>query len=170
MSNRSSALTARILHRYLGFFLAGIMAVYAVSGIVMIFRNTDFLKNIETHERQIAPGLDGAAAAEALNLRSDRVERTEGSVIHFRGVAYDASSGTATITRKELPYVLDKMTDLHKATTDSTFFYFNIFFGLALLFFVLSAFWMFLPAWPILRKGLVYTAAGIILTLVLLFV
>ena len=35
---------ARVWHRYLGFFLAGIMAVYAVSGVVMIFRNTDFLK------------------------------------------------------------------------------------------------------------------------------
>lgn len=34
----------RIIHRYLGFFLAGIMAVYAVSGMVMVFRTTDFLK------------------------------------------------------------------------------------------------------------------------------
>lgn len=34
----------RIIHRYLGFFLAGIMAVYALSGIIMIFRDTDFLK------------------------------------------------------------------------------------------------------------------------------
>ncbi len=170
MANRQSALTARILHRYLGFFLAGIMAVYAVSGIIMIFRNTDFLKNIETTERQIAAGLEPAGAAEALNLRNDRVEKIEGDVVYFPGVAYDSRTGTATITRKELPYVLDQMTSFHKATTDSTFFYFNIFFGLSLLFFVLTAFWMFLPAWPIMRKGLVYTAVGIILTLVLLFV
>ena len=34
----------RIYHRYLVFFLAGIMAVYAVSGVVMIFHDTDFLK------------------------------------------------------------------------------------------------------------------------------
>ena len=34
--------TMRVYHRYLGFFLAGIMAVYAISGIVMIFRDTDF--------------------------------------------------------------------------------------------------------------------------------
>lgn len=33
-----------IFHRYLGFFLAGIMIVYAVSGIVLTFRNTDYLK------------------------------------------------------------------------------------------------------------------------------
>ncbi|MGB3800197.1 MAG: hypothetical protein WA952_10315 [Lewinella sp.] len=170
MANQSSALTARILHRYLGFFLAGIMAVYAISGIVLIFRNTDFLQNISTSERQIEAGLEPAAAATALNLRNDRVERTEGETVYFRGVAYDRATGVATITRKELPYVLDKMTDLHKANTNSTFFYFNIFFGLSLLFFVLTAFWMFLPSWPILRKGLIYTAAGIVLTLILLFV
>ena len=34
-------MTFRILHRYLGFFLAGIMMIYAVSGITLIFRNTD---------------------------------------------------------------------------------------------------------------------------------
>lgn len=34
----------RIYHRYLGYFLAGIMAVYAISGLTMIFRDTDFLK------------------------------------------------------------------------------------------------------------------------------
>lgn len=32
----------RIYHRYPAFFLAGIMAVYAVSGTILIFRNTDF--------------------------------------------------------------------------------------------------------------------------------
>lgn len=36
--------TMRVIHRYLGFFLAGIMAVCATSGIIMIFRTTDFLK------------------------------------------------------------------------------------------------------------------------------
>jgi uncharacterized iron-regulated membrane protein len=39
----------RIYHRYLGFFLAGIMAIYSVSGIIMIFRDTDFLKK-ENHK------------------------------------------------------------------------------------------------------------------------
>ena len=34
----------RITHRYLGYFLAGIMAVYAVSGVLLVYRDTDFLK------------------------------------------------------------------------------------------------------------------------------
>jgi len=31
-------MTFRILHRYLGYFLAGIMMVYALSGIALIFK------------------------------------------------------------------------------------------------------------------------------------
>ena len=50
MNNKPSKVTMRVLHRYLGFFLAGIMAVYALSGIVLIFRDTDFLKSEQTVE------------------------------------------------------------------------------------------------------------------------
>jgi len=44
----------RIYHRYLGFFLAGIMAIYALSGIVLIFRDTNFLKQ-ERMAKQMHP-------------------------------------------------------------------------------------------------------------------
>ena len=47
----------RIYHRYLGFFLAGIMAVYAISGIILIFRDTDFLKQEKLVQKQLEPGL-----------------------------------------------------------------------------------------------------------------
>ncbi len=47
----------RVYHRYLGFFLAGIMAVYSISGIILIFRETDFLKKEKQITRQLNPGL-----------------------------------------------------------------------------------------------------------------
>ena len=37
----------RIIHRYLGFYLAGIMAVYSISGVSLIFRKTDAFKKAE---------------------------------------------------------------------------------------------------------------------------
>ena len=40
----------RILHRYVGFFLAGIMSVYALSGIVLIFRDGDTFKSEIQHK------------------------------------------------------------------------------------------------------------------------
>jgi len=48
----------RIYHRYLGFFLAGIMAVYATSGVVMTFRDTDFLKRQKQIEKKRGQGLN----------------------------------------------------------------------------------------------------------------
>lgn len=160
----------RIIHRYLGFFLAGIMAIYAISGIIMIFRNTDFLKVEEKFERTIAANLDAAAVGQETGNRRLSFERTEGDVAYFRDGSYNKATGEISYTTKELPFVLEKMEHLHKATTNDPLFFLNIFFGLSLLFFVISAFWMYMPGGPVLRKGLWFTAGGIVLTLILLLV
>ncbi|UZT99939.1 hypothetical protein ODZ84_10400 [Chryseobacterium fluminis] len=47
----------RITHRYLGYFLAGIMAVYAFSGVLLIYRDTDFLKKEKKYDKVIAKDL-----------------------------------------------------------------------------------------------------------------
>jgi len=165
-----SSTKVRVIHRYLGFFLAGIMAIYAISGIVMIFRNTDFLKVDEKVELSLATNLEGEALGQELRMRGFRAERTEGDVIYFKNGKYNKATGQASYVKKELPFVLDKLTHMHKATTDDPLFFLNIFFGLSLMFFVISAFWMYLPSGPILRKGLWFTAGGIVLTMILLLV
>ena len=159
----------RIFHRYLGFFLSGIMAVYAISGIVMIFRETEFLKSERELERQLAVSLPDAEVGSTLRIKEFKVERSEGSLIYFREGTYDKKTGLAKFKAKQLPYVLDKMTKLHKATTNRPLFFLNIFFGVALLFFVLSAFWMFMPKTEVFRKGLYFALGGIVLTLILVF-
>jgi len=159
----------RIFHRYLGFFLSGIMAVYAISGIVMIFRETEFLKSERELERQLAVDLPDAEVGSTLRIKEFKVERSEGSMIYFREGTYDKKTGLAKFKAKQLPYVLDKMTKLHKATTNRPLFFLNIFFGVALLFFVLSAFWMFMPKTEVFRKGLYFALGGIVLTLILVF-
>lgn len=160
----------RILHRYLGFFLAGIMAVYAISGIVLIFRDTDFLKSDVTEEVKIAPNLEKEKIGKALEMRRFEVKREAGNMVYFENGDYDKSTGVAHITYKELPYVLDKMTHLHKASSEDPLYYLNIFFGFSLLFFVISAFWMYMPKTSIFKRGMLFTLGGIVLTLVLLFV
>lgn len=162
--------TVRILHRYLGFFLAGIMAVYAISGVILIYRNTDFLKRDYVEEKALATDLAPEQVGKELRIKNFTVDRTEGQVMYFAGGSYDAVTGQAVHTVKRLPFVLDKMAHLHKANTKSPLYYFNISFGVALLFFVVSAFWMFMPGSDILRKGLLFSAVGIVLTLLLLFV
>ena len=160
----------RIIHRYLGFFLAGIMAVYALSGVVLIFRQTDFLKQELTVKETLAASLSAEELGKELKIKDLKVKETTGDVWYFEQGSYDQKTGVATYTKKELPYVLNKMTKLHKATTKSPVYWLNIFFGVALLFFVISAFWMFMPATSVFRKGLYFALAGVVLTLVLLFV
>ena len=170
MSIRSSALQARVLHRYLGFFLVGIMAMYAITGVTLIFRNTDTFKNTTAFAKTVEPGLDAEALGKTLEIRRLEITKTEGNVAYFKEGTYDVATGEANYELKELPFVLGKLTKLHKATTDSPLYWLNIFFGVSLLFFVVSAIWMYLPGGPVLRKGLLFTAAGMVLVLVMLFV
>ncbi len=159
----------RVWHRYLGFFLAGIMAVYALSGIVLIFRDTDTFKKVSHIEKSLAPGLEAEALGEALEIRRFRVEKEDDSTLYFKDGSYNKVSGQAEYTLKELPFLLDKMTHLHKATSSRPLAFLNIFFGLSLLFFVISAFWMYFPGTDVFKKGLLFAGVGLLFALALVF-
>jgi len=165
----TTGLRMRIIHRYLGFFLVGIMAMYAISGIIMIFRETDFLKKEVVSERQLEPNLTGGELSPKLRM-AVKVDKKEGDVLYFKDGNYNTRTGVATVKKMELPLILDKMEHLHKATTDSPVYWLNIFFGVSLLFFVISSFWMFLPKTSVFKKGLYFSLAGMVLTIILLFV
>ena len=166
-----SATKARVVHRYLGFFLAGVMAMYAISGIVLIFRNTDFLKREITFEKQLEPGMDAEALGELVRVRNlKQFERTEGDLAYFEGGTYNMATGEAKWSKVQLPVLLENMTKLHKATTKSPLYFLNIFFGLSLLTFVITSFWMYLPGGPILRKGLWFALGGVLLVVIMLMV
>jgi hypothetical protein len=161
--------TMRTYHRYLGFFLAGIMAVYSISGIIMVFRNTDFLKNTIKIEKTLEPNLKPEQLNPILKMKVN-VEKIENGIVYFKGGQYNSETGEVKAEKKELPFILGKMEHLHKATTNDPLFYLNLFFGASLFFFVLSSFWMFLPGTKVFKKGLYFTLAGIVLTLIMLFV
>jgi len=162
--------TMRVYHRYLGYFLAGIMTVYGISGIVLIFRETEFLKSDKQIERKLQPNINPEELGRALRMRDFKIESNDGNVITFKQGSYNKETGVATYTSKELPFVLNKLTQLHKATTNQPLFFLNIFFGVSLLFFVVSSFWMFLPNSDIFKKGAYFAIAGVVLTLILIFV
>lgn len=159
----------RIIHRYLGYFLAGIMAVYALSGIIMIFRETDFLKKEVVSQTQLETNLTVGELSPKLRM-AVKVEKTEGYILYFKDGNYNQKTGMSTVKKMELPFLLEKMERLHKATTNSPLYYLNIFFGASLLFFVLSAFWMYTPKMPVFKKGMFFAIAGMALTLVLVFI
>ena len=159
----------RIIHRYLGFFLAGIMAVYALSGIILIFRDTDFLKQEKKFVSTVETNLSGEDLGKALKIKKFKVEREEGDVIYFKEGTYNKKTGAADYKLTSQPLIIEKMTHLHKAKTGDPLFFLNIFFGLSLFFFVVSTFWMFTPKTTIFKKGMYFTAGGIVLTIIMLF-
>ena len=151
--SRKSENTFREFHRYLGFFLAGIMAVYAISGIVLTFRNTDFLKKEFQVTKNIASGLTADNLGSALNMRFFKVDKTEGEIIYFGNGTYNSLTGEVNYIEKRQPWLIEKMNKLHKMHQGNPLFWLGVFFGVALLFFSVSAFFMFRPSAPILKKG-----------------
>lgn len=168
--SRKSENTFREFHRYLGFFLAGIMAVYAISGIVLTFRNTDFLKKELQVTKKLEPGLTENNLGSALNMRFFKVNKTEGNVIYFGNGSYNSVTGEANYVEKRQPWLIEKMNKLHKMHQGNPLFWLGVFFGVALLFFSISAFFMFRPSAPIFKKGLYFAVAGFLLTIVLILV
>lgn len=160
----------RIYHRYLGFFLAGIMAMYAVSGVILIFRDTDFLKQEQQVEKQLKPNLNHEELGKELRIRDFKVTGETEDLVFFAEGNYNKHVGIAAVQVKELPFFLNKMTKLHKANSKSPLFFLNIFFGVALLFFVVSAFYMFMPHTSVFKKGLYFALVGVVLTLILIFI
>jgi len=168
--NKNIGIKMRMIHRYLGFFLAGIMAMYALSGIVLIFRTGDTFKNEIKKEINIGANVSQDQLGQKLEIRGLKVDKIENNIFYFKNGEYNGTTGIAKYSKMELPYILDKMTHLHKADTKQPLFFLNIFFGLSLLFFVISSFWMFMPSSSTFKKGMYFTFGGIVLVLVLLFV
>jgi len=160
--------TFRVYHRYLGFFLAGIMIIYAFSGTIMIFRTTNFLK-VEKHlTKELKPGLTGEQLGQALFMRNFKADEETDQTIKFAQGTYNKSTGVAEYTVNELPTVLQKMESMHKATTNSPLFYLNIFFGISLLFFSVSAFFMFAKTAKVLKTGIYVAIAGLVFSIIVI--
>jgi len=160
----------RATHRYLGFTLAGIMAIYAISGIALIFRDSDTFKQKKVVTKTITVNVEAKDLGKLLKIRKLKIEKEDSGNIYFENGIYNKETGEAEWTEKSLPYLLDKLTHFHKAKSGQPLFFFNILFGLSLLFFVVSAFWMYLPSTDIFKKGIYFTLGGMTLALILLFV
>ncbi len=142
----------RIYHRYLGFFLAGIMAIYSISGVIMIFRDTDFLKKENHKVLTVATNLKNEEIGPAIKIKNLKVKSDTLDVVTFEQGTYNKTTGVADFKVKELPTFINKITKLHKATHKDPLYYLNIFFGVSLLFFVISSFWMFMPGKPFSKR------------------
>ena len=81
--------TFRKYHRWLGFFLSGIMLIYATSGILLIFRPTEFLKFPQTEVRHLELNMSAAALSENLKMRGFSVKSETPELIVFNKGQYN---------------------------------------------------------------------------------
>ncbi|WP_345206140.1 hypothetical protein [Chryseobacterium ginsengisoli] len=135
-----------------------------------IYRDTDFLKKEKKYDKIIAKDLSEKELGKELKMKGLEVEKTEGTILKFKQGTYDSATGQAKYSKKELPFLLDKMTKLHKAQSKDTLSPLNAFFGVALFFFVISSFWMFNPKTKIFKRGMIFTIAGLIVSIILLLI
>lgn len=160
----------RVVHRYLGYFMAGIMTVYAVSGILLVYRDTDLLKKEKHYDKIIAKNLTEKDLGKELKMKEVKVEKEENGTLYFKGGTYNKLTGQAVYNKKELPFILDKMTKLHKSPSKDKLGGLNVLFGICLFFFVLSSFWMFNPKTKAFKRGMMFTIAGLIISIILLLI
>ena len=158
----------RALHRDVGFLTLGLTLVYALSGVLLIYRNTDFLKKEQTLEIHLKQNLPEEDLAKQLAVRNFRVEKKEGDVIYFKEGYYNITTGEAKISRKDYPPLIKKFVSLHKVTGDNRFSFLNTIYGIFLLFLAVSSFFMFKFGTAKSKRGLALTGLGVMLTILFL--
>jgi hypothetical protein len=159
----------RKLHRDVGFFVIGLTIIFTLSGVVLIFRDTDFFKKEAVVERELEPNLESDELGQVLRIKDFKVIRTEGDLIVFKNGEYNKASGVVIYTVKELPLVFKKLTNLHKSSSKSLAHWGTIIYGGLLLFLAISALWMFKVTTKQFRRGIYFVLSGFLLAIILLF-
>ena len=159
----------RITHRYLGYFAAGIMAVYSISGVLLIYRDTNFLKKENKYELVLKPNMTEKELAKEIKMKNIEFQPGAGDLKTFEQGTYNAKTGAANYAKMELPFVLEKFNQLHKSTSTHRYASLNTVFGFVLFFFVISSFWMFNFKSKAFRRGMIYAGIGFVLAVIMVF-
>ena len=159
----------RALHRDVGFFVVGLVIIYALSGIVLVYRDTDFLTRNVQVEKKLSPGIGPSELGKMLRIKGFSVTKTEGDVVHFQSGSYNKTTGLAVYSTKELPFVLQKIVGLHKTVSGKITHWYAVLFGTLLCFLAISSFWMYPNSTSMFRRGIYIATAGAVVTAIVLF-
>lgn len=160
----------RSLHRDLGYLTFGLMVIYALSGTVLLYRNTDFMKKEAVVERQLKPGLSDEELGREMRMREFKVTKTEGDVVYFQSGTYNKASGMTSYKQKDVIFPFNKFINFHKSISSNKMHWFNLISGFIFLFLAVSSLWMFKPNTKTFKRGMVFTVVGIVLTVIVLMI
>lgn len=165
----------RMLHRNIGFFVIGLTIIYSLSGIVLVYRTTGFLKQDTVVQKTVSKNIDAAELTRTLKVREVNIEKAEGNVVYFRvgdsikNGKYDKATGIVSYSEKQLPAILNKFNELHKASSRDSVHLFAVVYGILLFFLAVSSFWMYKPGTKMFRQGIYISFAGFLAALLMLW-
>ncbi len=157
----------RVLHRDIGFLTIGLTIVYALSGVLLIYRNTDFMKIEKTEEMQLESQLTGNDLGPLLRIRNFRVEREEDGIIYFKEGSYNTTTGHSVVTRKVYIPPFDKLVNLHKVTGANKVSFIALIYGFMLTFLAVSSLFMFKFGSKKSRRGLMMIGVSVVATILI---
>ena len=170
MSKSTLSNSMRVYHRYLGFFLAGIMAIYALSGIILIFRDTNFLKREKQVSQQVKPGMNAEDLGKAIRIRELKIVSVNGNLQSFKQGTYDVATGAVNYTTKSLaPFCRKTHPPAQGQYQRPAVLPQHIFSVYRCCFLLSPASGCLCPKQVFFKKGLLFTLAGLVLALVMLF-
>lgn len=158
----------RGLHRDIGFFLIGLTLIYSISGVLLIYRDTDFLKHQKLIEKKLSPNIEASQLGGILHIRDFKFIKSEGAVVYFNKGTYNTATGVVKYTSQELPAWLSVFNNLHKSSSKDSVHLFATIYGILLLFLAISSLFIFKPKTKMFYRGVLIAMAGLVFAAILL--
>ncbi len=169
MEKKSFNYYMRLLHRDIGYLVIGFVIIYALSGIILTYRDTGFLKYEVNVHNVLAPNLEPAELGKMLRIHDFKILKNEGNIVFFNGGNYDKTSGHVDYITQETPKFLEKFFSMHKAASGKPIHWINIIFGVSLIFLAISSFWMYKKGTRVFKRSLLLTGSGLVIAFILVW-
>jgi hypothetical protein len=159
----------RALHRDIGFLVIGLTIVYCISGLVLLYRDTDAFTVDKRYVETIRPHTSPEKLGEALKLRRLQVIKESSDTIYFNYGTYCKSSGVADYTINTYPEMVWKINGFHKTKSRFGAHWIGLIYVILLFFLAISSFWMYKPKSKKFKRGMILTAMGLLIAIAALY-
>ncbi|MCW9709470.1 PepSY-associated TM helix domain-containing protein [Avibacterium sp. 21-586] len=166
--SKTTAKWMRILHRYFGFLLLVTMSIYAFTGVVLIYRNTDTFKHSVYIEKKIDLQLNEQQLGQKLRIKNLLITDEKDGVLYFKQGEYHPKTGEVKYHIMDYPTWLAELTRLHKSNSEYPYSWLTTVFGIALLFFCISSLWLIPGSRKALKRSLYFILAGGVMVILLI--
>lgn len=168
-NKKSISYYMRALHRDVAFITIGFTIVYALSGMLLVYRNTDFLKKEVQFEKTLAAGVSKEDLGKELQIRNLKVEKVVDGVYYFNDGTYNSLTGKADYSKKIYPKFIDKMVSLHKMNGNNKLHWISTAYGGMLFFLAFSSLFMYKKGNKLHRRSLVTISLSVLILLAVIF-